>query len=214
MGWQDKAIEIAKTRFPQETRYMMRVWGASWRFSKTISILAIVLLSIPAVLIGFTVGKFAGTTNNYINVPSGTAPTPPPDHEGSLSNNELRKRTAELASRMRVFQQGESDAFNRLFSTQPRDPAKYAEFQNSEAGKRSVEEFAEVNNRYIAAADKQFRSEALALRDEMERRLGRLPPYKIGDMRTIWLNNNVLAGPTPISNAADYLEELARTLPP
>jgi hypothetical protein len=129
------------------------------------------------------------------------------------SNSSLRKRTSELTPRMRVFQEGATQAFTRLYAKYPQDPQQAQAFRESEAGKRYAQEQYELLNRYTAEADQQFRSEALALRDEMERRLGRLPPYP-RERRTLWLDTNNMAGPSPFSWAADYLEELARRLPP
>jgi hypothetical protein len=62
MGW-EKALELAKTRYPKEHHHVMRLWKLTWKASKTISIVAIVLLSAPAAVIVFLVGKQLTTTN-------------------------------------------------------------------------------------------------------------------------------------------------------
>jgi hypothetical protein len=129
------------------------------------------------------------------------------------SNADLKRRTLELTPRMRVFQQGVTQAFTRLYAKWPQDPQQINAFRESEAGKRYAQEQYELMNRYTAEADQQFRSEALALRDEMERKLGRLPPYPRERKETIWLDTNNMAGPSALSWTADYLEELARKLP-
>jgi hypothetical protein len=58
----------------------------------------------------------------------------------------------------------------------------------------------------------QFLPEALALREAMLNRLGKFPPYA-PDHRTVALDFG-LAGASPISDAAGYLEQLTRQLPP
>ena len=130
------------------------------------------------------------------------------------SNSDLRRRTSELAQRMRVFQQGFTQAISRLNNKTPGDMQERQAFYQSEEGKRLSIELRELSGRYMTEADQQFRSEALALRDEMERRLGRLPPYPRDRKETVWLDTNIPAGPSPFSWTADYLEDLARQLPP
>jgi hypothetical protein len=71
----DKAVDWAKKRYPKEHRYMMRLWRASWKISPIISIGAVLILSAPAAIIGFTIGKMFGTTNIYNNIPA-PGPTP------------------------------------------------------------------------------------------------------------------------------------------
>lgn len=65
----DKAIEWARKRYPKEHQFMMRLWRASWRISPTISVIAIAIVSIPALVVGFTAGKMVGTTNIINNIP-------------------------------------------------------------------------------------------------------------------------------------------------
>jgi hypothetical protein len=62
--------------------------------------------------------------------------------------------------------------------------------------------------------ERALKPEAVALRTEICRRLGIFPPYPVGEMRTIALEDDhtSLAG-GGVGWAASYLEELARKLP-
>jgi hypothetical protein len=53
--------------------------------------------------------------------------------------------------------------------------------------------------------------EAIALRDDLNRRLGSAAPKP--DSRAMIIFQGSLAGPSAISDGADYLEQLARSLP-
>jgi hypothetical protein len=66
------AIKWAKERFPTEYRHMMRLWRASWRISPGITVILFIVISVPASLVSFTVGKMAGTTNIVNNIPGPT----------------------------------------------------------------------------------------------------------------------------------------------
>lgn len=104
-----------------------------------------------------------------------------------LSGAEIKHRVAALTDRMRVFERGVLES-------------RYGD----EIGRRSSE--ANYNFRH------QFLPEATALRGEMARRLGITQPFAT-DHRTVALDYGMLAGVSPISDAAIYLETLARQLP-
>ncbi len=128
-----------------------------------------------------------------------------------LSNNQIKQHVSTLAARMRTFEAG-------LKSTQMRDMAqqlpKGASQQQREAdwNAKTATMFSQS-----AEAQSQFRSQflpqALALREIMSKRLGILQPCP-SDRKTVALDFGMLAGASPVSDAADYLEGLARQLPP
>jgi hypothetical protein len=74
----DKASDWLRKRFPRESQHMIRLWAASWRISRPITIAAIILISIPAAVVAFFVGKqfTITTTNTNIYMPPNTVPQP------------------------------------------------------------------------------------------------------------------------------------------
>ena len=118
-------------------------------------------------------------------------PAPSVARLSQLTNDQLRQRVSDLALRMRTFEQG-------LHASE------------TEAAPR------EVVGRYQAANaefQKSLLPEALALREEMARRLGIMKPYP-ADQATVALDYGILAGAAPLSEAAARLESMARQLPP
>lgn len=132
----------------------------------------------------------------------------------NLSNDDLRERVSNLANRMRTFQAGVSEGFTQIMIRYPR-PKKMdiMEWQDTPEGKQQSAAWMTLATREMTEYLSQFYSEAVSLRQEIESRRGKFPPYSF-DMRTIALDNPPgLAGPTPIANAAQYLEEQAQSLP-
>lgn len=78
----ETAINYVKVNYPKEHRHIIRLWKTAWGISKPLSSLAILLITIPGLLIGFFGGKFIGTTNIYMpttgqeNVATTKATTP------------------------------------------------------------------------------------------------------------------------------------------
>jgi hypothetical protein len=66
----DKAIEWAQKHYPKEHRHMMRLWSASWRISKPLTIIGALTISAPIAVGTFFAGKFIGTTNIYMPTPA------------------------------------------------------------------------------------------------------------------------------------------------
>jgi|SRR5580700_2218167 hypothetical protein len=66
MGLSEQLHSFTKTQFPKEHRMVMRLWRFSWRHSRIISIIALVVLTLPGLAVGFIVGKSISTTNIYI----------------------------------------------------------------------------------------------------------------------------------------------------
>jgi hypothetical protein len=71
----ERAVDWVTRRYPKEHQYMMRLWRASWRISRPLTILAVVGISVPALVVGFTVGKMMGTTNIINNIAASPTPT-------------------------------------------------------------------------------------------------------------------------------------------
>jgi hypothetical protein len=219
----DAAIEWARETFPKELRYMKRLWIASWRISKTISVLTLVALSIPAGVGGFVIGRFAGTTVNnnsianpppIININSPPAVPQPrgtTDTISDLSDRDILDYTIKFAAGLRTF---ESNAMIELHN------ATDFRLSHDEIGKRTMEiyerEGTEFRNTYLHPA--------LALKADLLRRLQQrgifipvereISPPVGGKRFTRPLNafDGDLSGSHPIAAVADFLESAARRL--
>jgi hypothetical protein len=141
------------------------------------------------------------------SLPPVTAFTPV-DNLSSFSNAQLRDRVLRLTAAMRTFEGGikaaESPVMNPLPATAT-ETQRHADW--TARTNAMLERSTQAQNEFRV----RFLPEALALREEMSKRLGRMPPYP-EDRKTVALNYGMLAGVSPISDAADYLEELARQM--
>jgi hypothetical protein len=120
-------------------------------------------------------------------------------HLSSLTNAQLRDRTLALAARLRTFQEGADEGRNDLIDT------TLPGWSHEEQG-RAFRRITSSLQRHHEETQSDFRtgfmSDALALRQELMSRLGIASPLEGGD------NLEPLR-----YDAADYLEELARSLP-
>src|ERR1700722_8714213 len=72
----DKAIELAKKRYPREWRHMRRLWALSWRIAPGFMGVALFVLVLIVGVPSFLIGRQFGTTNIYNNIPvSALTPT-------------------------------------------------------------------------------------------------------------------------------------------
>lgn len=62
----EKVLAFLKMRYPREHQHLLRLWKASWRLSKPICVVAIAILAIPGLVIGYFVGRQTTTTNVYV----------------------------------------------------------------------------------------------------------------------------------------------------
>lgn len=118
------------------------------------------------------------------------------DGSRGWSNSELRARTTQCVLRMRIT------ASNFRFRS------------------NSILDDEEWHIKYVAQSDEEqiiwnsrLRPIALALKEELERRLYGEPPYPSGSHRMSAIEYGTLTGPDPILDAAAGLESLIRQLP-
>jgi hypothetical protein len=74
----EAATKYLKEQYPKEHRHVMRLWKLTWKASRTISVIALVILSFSALAIGFLVGKQTTTTNVYMPPVPGAAASADP----------------------------------------------------------------------------------------------------------------------------------------
>lgn len=127
-------------------------------------------------------------------------PTSPVNPLASLSNEELKKRTLELAKKMRDFETAYRQREYNIILQRTTTDAEWQQKTQQELA-LSMDKQNEFRNQYLG--------EALSLRDEILRRLHET--YQDPQHRLIAFEG-ILAGPSPISDAADYLESIARRL--
>lgn len=120
-----------------------------------------------------------------------------------LSSDELRARVHSIAQRMRAMEAAFRDSRDRdLFRG------------------RGDEDWNERTSRMMAQSDEQqtrwhmdLKPEAVALWDELRRRVYGAPPYPHDRDAATALDYGMLAGVAPLDSAAAALERLARQLP-
>jgi hypothetical protein len=126
-----------------------------------------------------------------------------------LSNEQLRSRVSELAAAMRTFEAGYKDtqaqeAVPRILPPDTPQEQRQAAW-NARMSRMTSHSMAAQSQFRI-----QFLPQALALREALCNKLGIMPPYQTG---RVALDVGMMAGVSPVSDAADYLESLARRLP-
>ena len=130
-------------------------------------------------------------------------PMPAIEDLRTLTSASLRRRVAKVVTRMRAMEQANEHARNRLIYSN----TKLDWHQNTA---KVIAQSCEQNNRWRT----ELRPEAVALWQEMLRRIHGAPPYPAENgRRTVALSDGILAGACPIHEAALVLEELARELP-
>lgn len=128
------------------------------------------------------------------------------------SDADLKQQAIHLAHDMRVFEVQYKQKEEALFDshtynaeeTRQQAILEQQNFTNSLVN-LSAQETLEFRNNFLARA--------LTLRDQMITRIGdpsKLPQARLGQLIAF---DGMLAGPSPISDAADYLESLAMRLP-
>lgn len=144
---------------------------------------------------------------------SRTNPTPlSVDNLSQLPSNEMRRRVQELVSGMRTFEAGIEAIQDRISGERFAGGVTTTEEQRQAAWTESNRRDSEARQNARSEFEARFRPMALALREEMCRRLGFFPPFP-PDHHAVALDYGMLAGVHPIGEAAAYLERLARGLP-
>lgn len=121
----------------------------------------------------------------------------------SLSSSELRSRVHMIAQQMREME------------------TEFRELRDRDLSRgRGNEDWDTFTSRLVTEGNKQttrwradLRPEAVALWDELRRRVYGSPPYPRDSGASTALEHGMLAGVSPLDNAATALERLARQLP-
>src|SRR5208282_4416571 len=136
-------------------------------------------------------------------VDASNAPARPPIAIGSplagLTNAQLRERTIAFATTLRHF-----EAEQKKLQPHAREP-------DTMTPQDFAKKFSEWSANEAEAWGNQYRVQGAELAEELRSRLA-LPTPSIGQPGFIALISHNLVGPSPISDAADYLESLARRL--
>jgi hypothetical protein len=131
------------------------------------------------------------------------------DQLKTLPPSELREETLQLATEMKSFEAGSDREFVTTLSSPP--PIHVAtEAEHDEALDRESRELMERHLRTWRAYRERFYRPARALRDELRKRLGIRNTSREPNLPA--LDEGVLSGARPITEAANYLAALARRL--
>lgn len=144
-----------------------------------------------------------------LNIPSPVAIANFRENLKTASNKELRAQVTEICKQLRLFENTINSQRQKDLSLLDRrsdDPdAERNYYDGIEAGVRHGEQDTKNFN-------DQFRPAALALRSEMEGRLGVIPPRRNATNSDTALDYGVLSGISPVEDAAKQLEALVRRL--
>ena len=131
------------------------------------------------------------------------------DHETGLSHltdTELKSKTLDFVEEIRSFETDYQNDRDEIAT-------ELAEFANKESLKdalQNVEDTYEQRQTAFASEFKnKYRPEAVAVRHEISKRLGISEPY---DNFSPALDNGMLVGANPVTDAADIIEELVKKL--
>jgi hypothetical protein len=128
------------------------------------------------------------------------------------TTTELKKEATQIAQEMRVFESQYKQRSNSL-SYSPISPPNATRAQEIEAFDKRVLADQQLHEQERLEFGNRFLARARALRDEMILKIG-YDPVGTGIARSQLIAfDGILAGPNPISDAADYLELLASKLP-
>lgn len=131
------------------------------------------------------------------------------DELKTLPPSELREETLQLAAEMKSFEAGSDREFVTTLSSPPPIPPA-TEAERDEALDRESRELMERHLRTWRAYRERFYRPARAIRDELRKRLGIRNIQREPSLPA--LDEGVLAGAKPITQAANYLAALARRL--
>jgi hypothetical protein len=127
-----------------------------------------------------------------------------------LPRSELKEETLQLAAEMRTFEAGSDSAYVTTLITTRTLPHMSEEERDRELDRESTE----LVQRHMATwriYRERFYRPARAFRDELRKRLGIKNPRREPEIPA--LDEAALTGAKPITEAADYLTELANRLP-
>ncbi len=131
------------------------------------------------------------------------------DQLKTLPPSDLREETLQLAAEMKLFEAGSDREFVTTLSSPPAISAA-TEAERDDALDRESKELMERHLRTWRAYRERFYRPARALRDELRKRLGIRNTN--GEPWIPALDEAVLSGAKPITQAANYLIALARRL--
>lgn len=126
-----------------------------------------------------------------------------------LSNEILRVRAITHAKKMREFEENYKNAM-RLNYGQNINYSKLTDVERHKEWQKETKKLMETSNRHLTIFRNDYLPEALGLEIELLKRLKKERPD--GDGKLVALEHGMLAGVSPASDAADYLEGMAREL--
>jgi hypothetical protein len=196
----------------------------------TITKIAVAIVSAVGVIITALLGiaayfKSPSPSSVQTATQSGTSPGQQPTATAAsrplrgLSNLQLRDATFDLVMRMRTFEaNADSQMLSLLTRTTPREAT---EEQRRAAWEETTRRTLEITNQKKLEFSNRYLGQAREIKDELTlrmREIGIFPPYiepsldeQIGARL---FDTGFIAGAQPISSMANYLEKLARRLPP
>jgi hypothetical protein len=147
---------------------------------------------------------------NDTPVPAAAEIDPLVEQLSELPRSELKEETLQLAAEMRSFEAGSDSAYVTTLIT----PRLLKNLSEEESDRELDRESTELVQRHLVTwriyRDRFYRP-ARAFRDELRKRIGIKNPRREPEIPA--LDQAALTGAKPITEAADYLIELANRLP-
>jgi hypothetical protein len=120
----------------------------------------------------------------------------------NLSNKALAANAIELARQMRTFEMQRKNEEEVLEAKREAGITRWGDYSM---------QLEQHYNETVSLFRNEYLGKAIYYRDEMQRRLG-TPPLTIQEKVRLLAFDGLISGPSPASDAADYLEKLARQL--
>lgn len=144
------------------------------------------------------------------SVPAAPEIDPLVEQLSELPRGELKEETLQLAAEMRSFETGSDSAYVTTLIT----PRTLTHMSEEERDRELDRESTELVQRHMVTwriYRERFYRPARAFRDELRKRLGIRNPRREPEIPA--LDQAALTGAKPITEAADYLTQLANRLP-
>jgi hypothetical protein len=170
--------------------------------SPTLPIVEIVLAAVAVAVVIYVFARWRGSAQDH-------------DALHQLPDAKLRETTLEFTPHIRQFEAErrteEEIVIREYLETKQNPPPKYNEDRAFTARKLKVQQLSDGTK---AAWQQRYLKKAVALRHELERRIGKKRASQLHDERyRLVAFDGEVTGNAPIAAAAGYLESLAHELP-
>ncbi|MBE0556195.1 MAG: hypothetical protein IH628_03095, partial [Proteobacteria bacterium] len=132
----------------------------------------------------------------------------------AMTNFELQEYVLKFISELRTFNDQKRTEDRLATDKLWREKINASKEKQQDMWQKEQSEYTARHMRVESEYNARFRGTALSLRDELRKRIPGIAKSIESDRRQqVLLDHGMFAGPDPIGEAADYLDQLARGLP-